>query len=506
MANKLIANLSGGMNSHTSPLIIKDSECEFILNYNLDTIGALTRRNGYVTFATQPVADNHIVGLFGGFNVENRSNFQLMSVNNAADNARVTYYNNGGTWTASNDSNIPIFNGVNGAANQLYMTRYASFLNYVFRVMGGAPLSASATDLATWGTTNLIDDDTSSALTISTSLACVFQDRLYLNRTDSTGFKSRLYYSSLGRAGGTITFDTDSSTGRWFDVNPDDGDFITALENNGNRLLIFKNFSMYRWTFGQVEADRLIGVGTTSQESVKTNFDIGVTFFANPKGIYAYDGARPKLISRKIQEYIDAVSNWKYVAGGVDKEHYYLSVGDVTVGGRTITNAVFVYNIPLDAWTIFSLATKPTVWAEMSSTYPTQKLYFGSTDGRTYEFNSGTSDNTSSISAEVISKEYLLSFPERANVPWIDVIANQRVAANVYYDYDRLGDFNPLGGLSSRITNFRPTLRECNSVRIKIADNSKDVSIINGWNIEHEPKGKRDERGVNQKTKGQNNG
>ncbi len=505
MANKLLANLSGGMNSHTSPLIIKDSECEFILNYNLDTIGALTRRNGYVTFATQPVSGKSIVGLLGGFS-SSRANFQVMSVNNSNDTLRITYYNDNGTWTASNDNSQVAFNGVNGASNQLYMTRFTTFMNYIFRVNGAnIPLSAPVGTPGVWGNTNLTDDDTGTALTILPSLVEVFQDRLYFNRAEGN-FKSRLYYSSLAVSGGSITFDTDTSTGRWFDVNPDDGDFITALENNGNRLLIFKNFSMYRWTFGQVEADRLIGVGTTSQESVKTNFDIGVTFFANPKGIYSYDGSRPKLISRKIQEYIDAVSNWKYVAGGIDKEHYYLSVGDITVGGRTITNAVFVYNIPLDAWTIFSLGVKPTVWAQMSSTYPTQNLYFGSTDGRTYEFNSGTKDNTASISAEVISKEYMLSFPERTNVSYIDVIANQRVAANVFYDYDRYGEFNSLGALSNRISNFRPTLRECNSLRIKIADNSNDVSIINGWNIEHEPKGKRDEGGVHKKTKAQNNG
>src|SRR3990167_10231535 len=119
----------------------------------------------------------------------------------------------------------------------------------------------------------------------------------------------------------------------WFEVNPDDNDEITALENNGNRLLIFKNYAMYRWTFGQVEADRIIGVGTTSQESVKTNFDLGITFFANPKGVYAYTDGRPKLISRKIQDYIDAVSDWKYVAAGVDNDHYRLSVGDLTVNG-----------------------------------------------------------------------------------------------------------------------------------------------------------------------------
>lgn len=504
--NKLVMNLSGGMNSHTSPLIIKDEECEFILNYNLDTIGALTRRNGYITFATQPVANKTISGLFGGLSVNNRGTFQYMTVNKSDDSNRVTYYNVAGTWTTTDDTMQTAFLPTTGSASQIYMTRFVSFLNYIFRLNGGnAPVSFLATTPQTATSVNLTDTDTGSALSITPSLGAVFQDRVYFNRV-ADGFRSRIYFSTVGTSGSTITWDTDATTGQWFDVNPDDGDFITALENNGNRLLIFKNYSMYRWTFGQVEPDRLIGVGTTSQESVKTNFDLGITFFANPKGIYAYTDGRPKLISRRIQEYIDAVSDWKYVAGGIDKEHYYLSVGDITVAGRTITNAVFVYNIPLDGWTIFSLAVKPTVWAEMPSTYPTQKLYFGSTDGRTYEFNSGTADSSGgaavTISAEIRSKEYLLSYPQRTNFTWLDVFADQRVEANIFYDTDRYGEFIELGSLEQRITNFRVPQRECNTVRVKIADNSKDVSIINGWNIEHVPKEKRDETTANIRRQG----
>ena len=495
---KLLMNFSGGMNSHTSPLIIKDTECELIVNYNLDKLGALTRRNGYVTFASQPVSGKTISGLFGGFGANNRGNYQFMTVNNSGNTNRVTYYNNAGTWTTTDDSSQSIFDP-NGAANNLYLTRFVNFMNYVFRLNGAnTPVSFLITTPATLTTTNLTDTATSAALAITPSVGAVFQDRMYFNRV-ADGYKSRLYFSTLGSSGGTITWNTDS---QWFDVNPDDGDFITALENNGNRLLIFKNFSMYRWTYGQVEPDRLIGVGTTSQESVKTNFDIGVTFFANPKGIYSYSGSRPKLVSRKIQEYIDAVSNWKYVAGGIDKEHYYLSVGDITVGGKTITNAVFVYHFFLDAWTIYSLDKKPTVFAEMASTYPSQKLYFGSTDGRTYEMNSGTSDNDVTIASEVISKEYLLSYPMRTNFTWLDVFSDQRVEANIFYDLDRINQFIELGSLEQRITNFRIPQRECNTVRIKVADNSKDVSVINGFNMEHIPKEKRDETTANIRRQG----
>jgi len=196
------------------------------------------------------------------------------------------------------------------------------------------------------------------------------------------------------------------------------------------------------------------------------------------------------------------------VAGGIDKDHYYLSVGDLTVNSKTISNAVLVYHISLDAWTIYSLAVNATVFSEIQSTYPTTQLVFGSNVagyGYTYKFTTSTSDiygssTVKSIPAEVIFKEHLLSYPERTNLNYIDIFAEQRVESNVFYDLDRKNDFIPIGSLEDRITNFnRIPARECNSARIKIADNSKDISVISGYNIEHEPKQKRDE--VNYKTK-----
>jgi hypothetical protein len=57
---------------------------------------------------------------------------------------------------------------------------------------------------------------------------------------------------------------------------------------------MFKNRAMYRWTFGQTEPDRLIGVGTSSQESVKTNFDLGITFLPRVRSAH-FQGNKKKL-------------------------------------------------------------------------------------------------------------------------------------------------------------------------------------------------------------------
>ena len=467
MANKLLLNFSGGMNTKASPLILKDNQAELILNYNLDKLGGLTKRNGYATYLSQPVAGMTINGLYQ-FNDQSAGTQEQLMVANVAGNANgIIYYNAAGTWTAAKSDDT--------ASKK---SRFSSFIDYVFRA-NGANVVASSADGITWGTTN-------APAVIIPAYTAVFQDRVYF-ANGITSNLSRIWYSSLP-SGGAITWTTASD---WIDINPDDGDQITALENNGNRLLIFKNRALFRWTFGQVEPDRLIGVGTSSQESVKTNFDVGITFFANPFGVYAYSGGRPKLISRKIQSFIDAVSDWTNVFAEVDGDHYYLAVGDVTVSGRVYTNAMFVYHISLDAWTIYTTATAVKFMARMPTTYPVDTLYFGSTDGRTYTFLTGTADNTSAISAELISKEILLSFPTRTNIQWVDIFSSQRSSTNVFYDTDRADKFSPLGALKERVSSFPVKTQGCNSVRIRTTENSGVVSMIEGFNIEHEPLKKR---------------
>lgn len=480
MANKLIPNLSGGINSKTSPLILKDTECEVILNYNLDTLGALTKRLGYIAYASRPVAANKTCyGLYQYTNSDtSNETTQVYVANNSGDTQTVIYYNSSGTWTSSL-----------ATLTASLKTRFATFLNYVFAVNGTDAMTSSINvNGGAWGTTNCVTG-------VYPKFISVFQDRIYCARGSAASHKSRVWFSSLPSTASTpvITWDT---TNDYFDINPDDGDEITALENNGNRLLMFKNRALYRWTYGTTEPDRLLGMGTSSQECVKTNFDLGLTFFANDYGVYAYGGERPKLISRKIQKYIDAVSDWTNVFGEVDNDHYYLFVGDLSVDidgtTRTLSNAMLVYHISLDAWTVYTLGTKVTWMARLIATSPIEGIYFGDNTGRTYQFLSGTSDLTAGsatdIHGEILTKEYLLQMPNETSVQDVTVMSTQRVNAVVKYQLDRAGDWKPLKSLINRFTRlFMPKIGKCCSIRFKVYDSSKNTSVIEGFNIKHSP-------------------
>lgn len=479
MSNKTISNFAGGINMKVSPLIIKDSECELILNYNLDLVGALTKRNGYTVFGTQPVAGKTILGLYQFNDTSGSESNPLMVANIAGDATSVIYEYVTGTWTSRNTAS---------AASK--KTRFATFIDYVFRVNGSNTVLSSA-DLTTWGTTNC-------PLTITPKFIANYEDRVYVaNGGTTTG--SRVWYSSLPIDPAPFTISWTIATD-YLDVNPDDGDAITALENNGNRLLIFKNRSMYRWSFGQVEPDRLIGVGTSSQECVKTNLDVGITFFANAYGVYAYTGDRPKLISRKIEKWFKGLTSTNITgfAAEVDSDHYYLYLGDsLTVDSRTYTNVMAVYTISLDAWIIYTLNAPIRIMAKLIQS-GVEQIYFGSTNGRTYLWDNGTSDNSGGassdtatpIAGEIISKEYQLAFPTKADLKNVDVISSQQGSAQIFINVDRQDEFYSLGELTKRMNTF-PSTPELQTIRLKVSDNSTVTSVIEGLNFEYDIKPKR---------------
>lgn len=467
--NKLQLNLSGGMNRKTAPLIIKDEECELAVNVDLDRVGAVEKRKGYSTTHPTIPGTGAINGLSSNI-VNNGSVYWY-----AARNRNVYVYHHGWSSWISRESTL------NSTVEKV---RFASFVDRTFRVVENTEMQSSFGQTS-FGDTQVPDD-------IEPRYIEVFTDRVYVaSNSDEGAESSRVYFSSLPD-NDSISWDTDND---WFDVNPDDGDEITALANNGNRLLIFKNRALYRWTFGQVEPDKLIGVGTTSQESVKTNLDVGITFFANPHGVYAYSGGRPKLLSRKIQDVIDAVSDWEDVVAEIDIEHYYLAVGNITLEGREYQNCVLVYHISLDAWSMFTFAHPVNIMARLPDNDGiTERVYFGSDNGKVYELWAGDSDDGAPIQVFFRSKEYLISYPYKVELDRVDVFAQNRGTGQVFIDNDRNNDFIPLGPLEDRVTPLRASKGDkLNSIRLLVSDNSTNPLMIEGFNFEYEDTLRRDE-------------
>lgn len=383
---QLIRDFSGGMVTESADLLTPPSVMRLIQNFDGDVLGSLRVRPGVTAVGSQIQDGKTCLGLFdfrdSGSGANNR---QLSVFNNAGDTNAVIYYDNAGTWTAT---------GGGSSFSPGEKFRFATFVDYVFEVNsgGGEPKSWNGDTATSWGTTNLASAPHGKFL-------AVFNSRLYIAATDAN--PDRLFFSSV-QDDGAITWDTAND---WLDVNPADGMNITALATTGTLLLIFKERAMYRWNGRSTDANRLVGIGTTSQESV-AEFN-GRVYFFNPYGIYMTDGGYPVRISKPIHRWIKAVSPSYYgnVSAVCDEDAYYCSIGDVTVDGAAFSNVVLVYTFSTQTWAVRTYAEQVTAFANYIDSSGNYRILCGNDDGDVQDFNVGDTDAGTPIFYRVRTKK-----------------------------------------------------------------------------------------------------
>lgn len=145
--------------------------------------------------------------------------------------------------------------------------------------------------------------------------------------------------------------------GNWFDVSPDDGDFITGLEENRdlNVLLIFKRNSLHMYNESSLK--QVSSIGTTSSKSIKTLAGLTFYFHGSDKertGFYFFNGTREQKVSIKVQPFIDAMmtSNYDKVVAWTEGTKYRAFIGNLSSTPSrnnafdiSMTNAVFTYDL-----------------------------------------------------------------------------------------------------------------------------------------------------------------
>ena len=343
--------------------------------------GALAGRLGSTVVGSN--LTNTIRGLYNFRDAGTGSNHRLI----VTDNGGITYYLNGATFTST-------LSGDTAALK----TRFVTFLDVVVRVNGTDTAKSWNGDTGTaWVTTGGPLD---VANWPATSMATIFNSRVYAAGDSSN--PDTLYYSSIPSAG-AISWTSGNGS---LQVNPNDGDNgITGLGTNGTVLLAFKRNSLYRWDGSSTFANKVISVGTSSHESIAAHDSGWVYFFGTGKnsvGVYRTTGGYPQKISRNIEQWMEAISSSSYdnVSAFCDDDHYYMSVGSVTVNGVTYSNAWFVYTISLQCWHIENRATAFRVFAPFINSSSAITIVGGDTSGNVQTINSGTTDNGTAISAE----------------------------------------------------------------------------------------------------------
>ncbi len=186
-------------------------------------------------------------------------------------------------------------------------------------------------------------------------------------------------------------------------IDPDNGfkGKATGFGVVGGLMFIFFERAFYTWNGSSTQPDPIANIGCSSQESIATCD--GFMFFANKDGVYMTQGGFPQRISRYIQDIFDNLtsSNIPDFAGGCDGKHYFLSVGDVTIDGITISNCVIRYTIKSQEWSWRSYPTKPMVFSQYIDGNDV-KLVYGDDDGNVIQIDSSdTKDNYASSTADI---------------------------------------------------------------------------------------------------------
>jgi len=476
--NILSVDSSGGINQSASRLLLASNEANVIQNGELEKIGPITKVRGYTVHGSAVNDTYSILGMESAYKSDGTQK-QIVVANGESEADAYTYNPITDAWT---QHHLSLTTGVKA--------EFENFLDGFFMVDFSD--ATRWNDLSAWSTSTNVTN-AAKARYIKQYLS-----RIYLGYVVSGGttYPSRVTYSDLP-SGDPLTISWDDSL-NYFDVDSDDGDVIKGLEENANRLLIFKENSLFRY-----DTNTLYKVpgcpGTISNRSI-VNLQ-GATLYLHASGIWLYDGTQSHMISRKIQDIIDGISTRSFAAscGFGSGDHYYLFVGDIenTRKGISITKCLIDYDIAKNAFTYRTLNDTPTIFREYrddrsaityndatktyndaQTTYnglvsSEKRIYFGTDDGYVYEFNKGSMVNGSAIPFIVETKDYYLTVPSAYKLlHHIVVFMNGSRGITVQYRLDD-GDWKTLGRVTKAQTYLQfPDAARCQRVRFRILEMS----------------------------------
>jgi len=391
----VLRDWSPSVNDSVADALLSDNVLRKCVNAYTDesdgnNLGDVKSRKGYTRIGSQIQSGKTILGLTNFIDKTGTPTRLIATVNNAGDTNSLTYYYDTTLgWTQI--GTIPL----NWTAS--LKMRFETFLDYVFAVNGtDAVKTWDGTPATDWGTNN------ATAASVG-SLIRNFYDRI--NIAGVAGYPSRVYYSSFPTAGGAITW-----SGAYLELNPDDNDSITALEQNSGLLLAFKKRSLYTWNGTNTQGDKIIDVGTFSQESVQTIK--GMTFFAGEtKGsmaIFLYTGQYPIDISRPIRKWIERIAqaNYNNIGSWQDEDAVYFSVGDITYeDGISYSNVCLRFCVSKQTWSVYSLANNVKLGTARVDDSGNRSIVIGDTNGQVHQWLLGNTDNGTTIFSQLQTKK-----------------------------------------------------------------------------------------------------
>ena len=305
----------------------------------------------------------------------------------------------------------------------------------------------------------------------------VYKSRVYIGG-DSVN-PDRLYFSSVITSAGNITWAPSTD---FVDINPSDGDNMTALKRFSLELLVFKTNYIYRFRTTGVDPDPLVRVGTRSQESIIEG-ERGM-YFHHDTGFYRYTGGYPEKISEPIKDIVDAItySNYSLVSGWKTPDHVFWSVGNLTVDGQSWKNVVLRYTESSQIWTAYSYGARVLYGSDYNSS-SSQSLtrVVGLDNGAVATVDSGTTDLGEPINYRMITKWYEEEISTRKVISMLISICEKAQGMAIMYQKDDETTWKPVGQITKYLDYFDGIKLQFHRIRFKVTGSSRlEAPIFRG--------------------------
>ncbi len=188
-----------------------------------------------------------------------------------------------------------------------------------------------------------------------------------------------------------------------FKLSGGDNDGITMMENIGNVMMIANKNSLSSWNDYTLENFDL-GIGNVSKKgNVKL---LGSLYFLHYTGIYSTSGGIPKLISNKVERYINGATKAgkETCAAGKKGRSVFFTLGDVTLyypdGSieKTLRDVCLEYSLTQENWFVHT-NVKASEFTTFVSELDSDRLVFIDTAGNkaVKSFLEGSTDDGSEI-------------------------------------------------------------------------------------------------------------
>lgn len=483
-------NFNKGLNSTGGPLSLSNSEASDLLNIDFNKMGSILKRNGYTALNTSAISGSAKSDGLWWYELVSSGSY-LSYIINVTNGALYKQDSLDGTWDAitgtgtytagsfcdfenwlntlyiTNNTDVPsMWLGSSTAfpnpaftansytfqvsaittapaAGDTYTNNGNTYTLTYVRVSGSAGAqagqivatassapTASGTLTRTAGSGDASITFTSVQANITlTKAKCVrqFNNYLFLGNTvvSSVTYKSRIYWSN-------IKDDLSWNPLSFIDISKDDGQQIMALIVLSDRLVVFKERSIYNVSFtGDAEIPFIVqktdsNVGTVGQHSVQ-EIENGLVFLSYD-GFYYFDGHNSYKISTQIQTTLSAYNSTRFTQARSmrqkNKNRYFCSLPS---SGATNNDVVIVWDWQLNAFSLYSGIAANS----MTTVYVNgidERVYFGDYSGFVYRMDNGSDDYPLNVQTAINAYYY-------TNWKHYDDIVDQKGIPNIVVYY-----------------------------------------------------------------------